>query len=52
MPGWLEDSPFPITFAVLFGIVFLRAQGTYWIGRAAHRRVAAHPRLAADATLH
>ena len=45
MPGWLDDSPFGITFAVLFGIVFLRAQGTYWIGRAVtagllHTRVA------------
>jgi membrane protein DedA with SNARE-associated domain len=34
MPSWLDGSPFAITFAVLFGIVFLRAQGTYWIGRA------------------
>ena len=45
MPSWLNDSPFGITFAVLFGIVFLRAQGTYWIGRAVtagllHTRVA------------
>jgi membrane protein DedA with SNARE-associated domain len=45
MPSWLDDSPFGITFAVLFGIVFLRAQGTYWIGRAVtagllHTRVA------------
>ncbi len=46
MPSWLDDSPFGITFAALFGIVFLRAQGTYWIGRAVtagllHTRVAA-----------
>ncbi len=45
MPSWFDDSPFPIAFAVLFGIVFLRAQGTYWIGRAVtagllHTRVA------------
>jgi len=45
MPSWFDDSPFPVAFAVLFGIVFLRAQGTYWIGRAVtagllHTRVA------------
>ena len=33
MPSWLEGKPFLITCAVLFGIVFLRAQATYWIGR-------------------
>ena len=46
MPSWLDDSPVGITFAALFCIVFLRAQGTYWIGRAVtagllHTRVAA-----------
>ena len=45
MPSWFDNSPFGITFAALFGIVFLRAQGTYWIGRAVtagllHTRVA------------
>lgn len=33
MPSWLEGKPFAITFGVLFLIVLLRAQGTYWIGR-------------------
>ena len=33
MPSWLEGKPFAITFAVLFGIVLLRAQATYWLGR-------------------
>lgn len=33
VPSWLEGKPFAITFAVLFGIVLLRAQGTYWLGR-------------------
>ena len=33
MPSWLEGKPFLLTFAVLLGIVFLRAQATYWIGR-------------------
>ena len=33
MPSWLEGKPFAITFAVLFVIVLLRAQGTYWLYR-------------------
>jgi len=33
VPSWLEGKPFAITFAVLFGIVLLRAQATYWLGR-------------------
>lgn len=33
MPSWLEGTPFAITFTVLFVIVLLRAQGTYWLGR-------------------
>lgn len=35
MPSWLEGRPFAITFTVLFGIVLLRAQATYWAGRGA-----------------
>lgn len=35
MPSWLEGRPFAITFAILFGIVVLRAQATYWAGRGA-----------------
>lgn len=53
MPSWLEGRPFLITFTVLLGIVFLRAQATYWIGRgvitgAMHTRLAGRlsgPRL-------
>jgi len=33
VPSWLDGKPFAITFAVLFGIVLLRAQATYWLGR-------------------
>lgn len=45
MPSWLEGRPFAITFIVLFAIVLLRAQATYWAGRgvitgAMHTRVA------------
>lgn len=32
MPDWLTDKPFAITFGVLFLIVLLRGQATYWIG--------------------
>lgn len=54
MPSWLEGRPFAITFIVLFGIVLLRAQATYWAGRgvvmgAMHTRMASRlngPRLA------
>jgi membrane protein DedA with SNARE-associated domain len=45
VPSWLEGRPFVIAFAVLLGIVFLRAQATYWAGRgvvtgAMHTRLA------------
>jgi membrane protein DedA with SNARE-associated domain len=33
MPSWLEGKPFAITVTVLFAIVFIRAQATYWLGR-------------------
>lgn len=33
MPDWLDGQPFALTFVVLFGIVLLRAQATYWAGR-------------------
>lgn len=33
MPSWLEGKPFAITFSVLFAVVLLRAQATYWLGR-------------------
>ncbi|TKV58957.1 hypothetical protein FDO65_12025 [Nakamurella flava] len=35
MPSWLEGTPFAVTVGVLFAIVLLRAQGTYWLGRLA-----------------
>ena len=33
MPSWLDGKPFALVVSVLFVIVLLRAQGTYWIGR-------------------
>jgi membrane protein DedA with SNARE-associated domain len=33
MPTWFEGMPFGIAVTVLFVIVLLRAQATYWIGR-------------------
>ena len=33
MPSWFEGKPFAITVAVLFIVVVVRAQGTYWLGR-------------------
>lgn len=36
MPAWVTDQPFAIAFAILFGIVFARAQATYWAGRGAN----------------
>jgi membrane protein DedA with SNARE-associated domain len=45
MPSWITDQPFAITVAALFVIVFFRAQGTYWLGRAA-RAGALHTLLA------
>lgn len=34
MPEAVADSPFPVVFLFLLVVVFLRAQGTYWLGRA------------------
>ena len=34
MPQWVQDGPFAVLYAFLLVVVFLRAQGTYWIGRA------------------
>ena len=34
MPQWVQDGPFPLLYAFLLIVVFLRAQATYWIGRA------------------
>ncbi len=33
MAEWFSDSPFLIAFVALFGIVFARAQLTYWAAR-------------------
>src|SRR6478609_4669461 len=49
MPSWLEGKPFAITFAVLFVIVLLRAQGTYWLGRGVTAGVL-HTRFASKVT--
>lgn len=34
MPGWIQDGPLPILYAFLLAVVFVRAQATYWVGRA------------------
>lgn len=34
MPAWVQDGPFPLLYGFLLVVVFLRAQGTYWVGRA------------------
>ena len=31
--GFLSGHPFVVVYLALFGIVFLRAQATYWLGR-------------------
>jgi membrane protein DedA with SNARE-associated domain len=49
VPSWLEGKPFVITFSVLFGIVLLRAQATYWLGRGVTTG-ALHTSLAAKLT--
>jgi len=45
VPSWLDGKPFLLTFAVLFVIVLLRAQATYWLARAVAAGVL-HTRLA------
>ncbi len=49
MPSWYEGKPFAITVAVLFCIVLVRAQATYWLGRGVRAGVL-HSRLAAKVT--
>ena len=34
MPQWVQDGPFALVYGFLLAVVFLRAQATYWIGRA------------------
>jgi len=47
--SWYEGKPFWVTVAVLFCIVLLRAQCTYWLGRGVRAGVL-HTRLAAKVT--
>jgi membrane protein DedA with SNARE-associated domain len=49
VPDWYEGKPFAVTVAVLFCIVLLRAQATYWLGRGVRAGVL-HSRLAAKVT--
>lgn len=34
MPGFVQDGPFALVYGFLLVVVFLRAQATYWVGRA------------------
>lgn len=34
MPQWVQDGPFAFLYFFLLVVVFFRAQGTYWLGRA------------------
>lgn len=34
MPSWVAEGPFPLLYGFLLVVVFLRAQATYWVGRA------------------
>jgi len=34
MPDWVTNGPLGLAVAFMFGVVFTRAQATYWIGRA------------------
>lgn len=34
MPTWVQDGPFWLVYGFLLVVVFLRAQATYWVGRA------------------
>jgi len=49
VPSWLDGKPFVITFTVLFVIVLLRAQATYWLGRGVTAGVL-HTKLASKIT--
>ncbi len=35
MPSWIAEGPFALVYAFLLVVVFVRAQSTYWVGRAA-----------------
>jgi membrane protein DedA with SNARE-associated domain len=54
IPGFVEDLGWWAVFLFLIGVVFFRAQGTYWLGRwarkgAESRAQSTHPRAAAMA---
>jgi membrane protein DedA with SNARE-associated domain len=34
VPQWVQDGPFAFLYVFLLIVVFLRAQATYWLGRA------------------
>lgn len=34
MPAWIHEGPFALVYAFLLVVVFVRAQSTYWVGRA------------------
>lgn len=34
MPQWVQDGPFAVLYVFLLIVVLLRAQATYWVGRA------------------
>ncbi|MBO1750691.1 hypothetical protein J4G33_02625 [Actinotalea sp. BY-33] len=34
MPAWIREGPFALVYGFLLVVVFCRAQGTYWLGRA------------------
>jgi len=34
VPGFVQDGPFAMVYGFLLVVVFLRAQATYWVGRA------------------
>lgn len=54
VPGFVEDLGWWAVFLFLFGVVFFRAQGTYWLGRwarngAESRSQSTNPRAASMA---
>lgn len=49
VPGFISDGPWLGLFFFLLGVVFLRAQGTYWLGRWVRGRADAASQSAPDA---
>lgn len=46
MPSWWQDKPLAVAIAILFVIVFCRAQATYWLARGLHTGSLRNPALA------